>query len=115
MAGSSAVRSQVGVGRGFVLRFSVPTVGKSQLALYQQVASKKALGLGPSRRSITSMYPSDDLLNNLSPEVRQRVEQSLQALGGGVTPQNIFVSQYPSAIPDHVPQGAQPRSQHASG
>jgi len=61
------------------------------------------------------MYPSDDLLNNLSPEVRQRVEQSLQALGGVVTPQNIFVSQYPGAIPGHVPQGAQPSSQHASG
>ncbi len=61
------------------------------------------------------MYPSDDLLSNLSPEQRQRVEQSLQALGGGVTPQNIFVSQYPGAIPRHVPQGAQLSSQHASG
>jgi len=61
------------------------------------------------------MYPSDDLLNNLSPEVRQRVEQSLQALGGGVTPQNIFASQYPGAIPGHMSQGAQPSSQHTSG
>jgi hypothetical protein len=73
---------------------------------------KKEYDLGKKRKAT---FMENNPLDQLSPEVRQRVEQSLQALGGGVTPQNIFVSQYPSAIPDHVPQGAQPRSQHASG
>jgi hypothetical protein len=73
---------------------------------------QKEYYLGKKRKRT---FMENNPLDQLSPEVRQRVEQSLQALGGGVTPQNIFVSHYPGAVPDHVPQRAQPSSQHASG
>jgi hypothetical protein len=43
-------------------------------------------------------------LDQLPPETRQRIENALQAFGGGVPPQNVFVSQYPgAATPGYVP------------
>src|SRR5260221_12579827 len=73
---------------------------------------KKEYDLGKKRKAT---FMEINPLDQLSPEVRQRVEQSLQALRGGVTPQNIFVSQYPGAIPDRVPRVAEPSARDASG
>lgn len=56
----------------------------------------------------------NNALDNLSPEARQRVENALQALGGGVPPQNIFVSQHPDLFPGNMPQETGQYTQDAS-
>jgi hypothetical protein len=62
-------------------------------------------------RSITILAGEEMYLNmennpldNLPPETRQRVENALQALGGGTPPQNVFVTQYPGEIMGHMLQ-----------